>query len=68
MVKLSIDKDKIHAMAHTTKQQLDERDIKRPGDKRVSFNTCLQIVSQSLFSKPYEEVIRTYLDAIPQNR
>jgi len=62
MVNLVIDRSKIHAMANETKRQLSSKNIKRmPHNKPVSFDACLQIVCQSLFSAPYEEVLKTHL-------
>tara|TARA_R110001583_G_scaffold52147_13_gene162237 strand:- start:749 stop:1525 length:777 start_codon:yes stop_codon:yes gene_type:complete len=61
MVNVNINKGKIHSMARVIKQQLDKRSFTNEKDKNAGFNLCLQIASQSLFSKPYEEVLATLL-------
>ena len=61
MVNVNIDKEKIHSMARELKQQLAARSFTNTKDKQAGFNLCLQMTSQSLFSKPYEEVLSTLL-------
>jgi hypothetical protein len=61
---MNITQDKIKSSALALETLLAKKKITQEQGTPVKFNQCLQLICQSLYSKPYEEIIKTLSDPL----